>query len=90
MAGKGSPGLVFAILAVGVFLASLDLFIVNIAGFGFGALLVGGVSDAFQHHLGLSPADGLRWALLCSSVGGGLAALLFWRARRYIRAEVIT
>lgn len=31
VAGKGSPGLVFAILAVGVFLASLDLFIVNIA-----------------------------------------------------------
>jgi EmrB/QacA subfamily drug resistance transporter len=29
--GKGSPGLIFAILAVGVFLASLDLFIVNIA-----------------------------------------------------------
>src|SRR5919198_5010991 len=31
MAGRGSPGLIFAILAVGVFLASLDLFIVNIA-----------------------------------------------------------
>jgi EmrB/QacA subfamily drug resistance transporter len=31
VAGKGSPGLIFAILAVGVFLASLDLFIVNIA-----------------------------------------------------------
>src|ERR687888_1126726 len=31
LAGRGSPGLIFAILAVGVFLASLDLFIVNIA-----------------------------------------------------------
>src|ERR671936_275692 len=31
MAGRGSPGLILAILAVGVFLASLDLFIVNIA-----------------------------------------------------------
>ena len=31
LVGRGSPGLIFAILAVGVFLASLDLFIVNIA-----------------------------------------------------------
>jgi EmrB/QacA subfamily drug resistance transporter len=29
--GRGSPGLIFSILAVGVFLASLDLFIVNMA-----------------------------------------------------------
>ena len=70
--------------------SSIALFIVNIAGFGFGALLVGTLSDAFQHRLGLTPADGVRWALLCSSLGGCLAALLFWRTRRYIRAEVIT
>jgi len=70
--------------------SSIALFIVNIAGFGLGSLVVGGVSDAFQHHLGLTPAEGVRWALLCSSLGGCLAAPLFWRARRYIRAEVIT
>jgi EmrB/QacA subfamily drug resistance transporter len=48
VAAKGSPGLIFAILAVGVFLASLDLFIVNIAlpaiKLGFPGSSVGGIS----------------------------------------------
>jgi EmrB/QacA subfamily drug resistance transporter len=48
LAGRGSPGLIFAILAVGVFLASLDLFIVNIAlpaiERGFGGSSVASIS----------------------------------------------
>jgi EmrB/QacA subfamily drug resistance transporter len=45
---RRSPGLIFAVLAVGVFLASLDLFIVNIAlpaiARGFGGSSVAGIS----------------------------------------------
>jgi hypothetical protein len=69
--------------------ASIALFVINIAGFGFGAVAVGALSDAFQHGFGLNAAEGVRWALLTSSLGGVLAAALFWRARRHIRAEVI-
>ena len=69
--------------------ASIALFVINIAGFGFGALAVGALSDAFQHGFGLNAAEGVRWALITSSFGGVLAAALFWRARRHIRTEVI-
>ena len=70
--------------------SSIALFIINIAGYGLGALVVGALSDAFQHHLSLTSAEGVRYALLCSSLGGFVAAMLFWRARRYIRSEVLT
>jgi predicted MFS family arabinose efflux permease len=70
--------------------SSIALFVINIAGFGFGALALGALSDTFQHSLGFSPAEGVRWALLASSLGGVLAAMLFWRARRYIQMEMVT
>ena len=70
--------------------SSIALFIINIAGFGFGALAVGSLSDTFQHQFGMTGAAGVRWALLTSSLVAFPAAALFWRARRYIRAEVVT
>lgn len=69
--------------------ASISLFVINMVGYGLGSLVVGALSDAFQHVLGLSSAEGVRWALFTSSLGGLLAAASFWRARRYIRAEVV-
>jgi predicted MFS family arabinose efflux permease len=69
--------------------SSIALFVINIIGFGFGALAVGALSDLFQHGLGLSSAEGVRWALVVSSFAGMIAAALFWRARRYIREEVV-
>ena len=70
--------------------SSIALFIINIAGFGLGALAVGAMSDVFQHQLGLTSAAGVRCALLCSSLVALPAAFLFWRTRRYIRKEVVT
>jgi predicted MFS family arabinose efflux permease len=70
--------------------SSLALFVINIAGFGFGGLAIGALSDAFQHGLDMSPAEGVRCALIGSSLVGLLAGVLFWRARHYIRAEVVT
>jgi EmrB/QacA subfamily drug resistance transporter len=49
--GRGSPGTIFAILAVGVFLASLDLFIVNIA------------LPAIERSFGGSSVAGISWVL---------------------------
>jgi predicted MFS family arabinose efflux permease len=69
--------------------SSIALFVINIVGFGFGALAVGGLSDLFQRGLGLSSAEGVRWALVVSSFAGVGAAALFWRARHYIREEVV-
>lgn len=70
--------------------ASIVLFIINMMGLGFGALVVGALSDAFNHGLGLGVAEGIRWALLASTLFLGLATVLFLLARGRIRDEIIS
>jgi MFS family permease len=68
--------------------ASIVLFIINIFGMFFGAIVVGGLSDFFNEGLGLGPAEGIRWALIHSTLLGLVAATLFWLGRKRIREEM--
>ncbi len=68
---------------------SLFLFILNMVGMGLGAVAVGCLSDMFNHGFHLGDAEGLRWALVVSSLFAVSAAVLFWMARKPLRVEVI-
>ncbi len=68
--------------------AAVLLFVVNLVGLGLGPLFVGILSTSFTGSMG--EAEGVRWALLVSSVVGLIAALLFWLARRTIREEIVS
>lgn len=68
--------------------AAVMLFIVNLIGLGLGPLVVGLLSDSFSATMG--EAQGVRWALLTSSVVGLVSALLFWMARKTIREEIVS
>jgi len=70
--------------------ASIVLFIINMTGLGFGALVVGGLSDYFNFSLGMGKAEGIRWALISSSFFGLLAAFLFFMARKRIREDMVS
>jgi MFS family permease len=70
--------------------ASIVLFIINMTGLGFGALVVGGLSDFFNFQLGLGKGEGVRWALITSSFFGLIAAFLFYKARKRIRDEMVS
>lgn len=69
---------------------SIALFILNMIGIGFGALVVGTLSDTFNHGFGLGPAEGVRWALIVSATFALIPALLFWLARLRIRDEMVS
>ncbi len=68
--------------------ASIMLFVINFLGLVLGAVCVGLISDVFNKGLGMGPAEGVRWALVWTSVGGLVSVLLFWMARRNIRDEM--
>ena len=70
--------------------ASIVLFIINMVGLGFGALVVGALSDFFNFGMGLGKAEGVRWALISSAFFGLIAAFLFFMARRRIRDEMVS
>jgi predicted MFS family arabinose efflux permease len=70
--------------------ASIVLFIINMMGLGFGALVVGALSDTFNFGLGLGKAEGVRWALIVSAYFGLISAVLFWLARGRIREEMVS
>jgi hypothetical protein len=59
----------------------------NLVGHGFAPPLIGFLSDTFTAHLGGNSTEGLRWALVVSSVFYPWAALHFWLASRSIAAE---
>jgi MFS family permease len=65
------------------------LFIANLIGLGLGPLAVGVLSDVLARS-GLGEAEGLRWALISSSVIGLLVAYCFWTARRTLREEMVS
>jgi MFS family permease len=70
--------------------ASIMLFIINFLGLVCGALAVGAISDICNKVLGLGPAEGVRWALIASTTGGLISALLFWLARKDVRGEMVS
>jgi len=67
--------------------AAVLLFIINLIGLGLGPLAVGALSDYFNNGLGLGSAQGVRWALIASTMFGLIACFCFWRARKTIRED---
>ena len=70
--------------------AAILLFTINLIGTGMGPLILGLVSDYFNHGLGMGPAEGVRWALLATVVLGLPAFACFWLARRTIRRDFLS
>ena len=70
--------------------ASIMLFVINFLGLVLGALCLGAVSDILNKGLHMGAAEGVRWALLGSSVVGSLGAGLFWAARRRIAGDMVS
>ncbi len=70
--------------------AAMILFIINLIGLGLGPLGVGILSDVFGEGMGLGKAEGIRWALIVSTLFGFIAAWLFWTARKTIREEMVS
>jgi MFS family permease len=70
--------------------ASILLFVINFLGLVLGALSIGAMSDFANHQLGLGAAEGIRWALIASTLIATAAALLFWLARRRVREEMVS
>lgn len=70
--------------------AAILLFIINLIGLGLGPLAVGLLSDWFNKGMGLGAAEGVRWALIVSTLFGLIAFACFWMARRTIREETVS
>lgn len=70
--------------------SAVAVFLINIIGLGFGALVIGKLSDTFNYSFGLGAAEGVRWALLVSAFFALIPALLFWMSRSTIREEMIS
>jgi len=68
--------------------AAVLLFIINLIGLGLGPLFVGLLSDTLGATMG--EGEGVRWALVLSSLVGMIASLLFWLARKTIREEIVS
>jgi MFS family permease len=64
------------------------LLIGNLVGLGLGPLAVGALSDAFAVWGGMTPAEGVRWALVVAAMLGVVPFVLFWRARRTIGQDM--
>jgi MFS family permease len=70
--------------------AAILLFIINLIGLGLGPVAVGLLSDWFNHGLGMGSAQGVRWALIASTLFGLLAFAFFWMARKTIREDNVS
>lgn len=65
------------------------LLIINLIGLGLGPVAVGALSDLLAGHFGLGEAQGVRWALILSTLLGLVAFALFWTARKTIREDMV-
>jgi len=65
--------------------SALFLFIINLIGMGLGSVVIGGMSDALTPQYG---QDALRYTLLIVMVFNVWAAYHFWRAGRYMEADL--
>jgi MFS family permease len=70
--------------------ASIMLFVINFLGLVLGALAIGALSDLLNKAAHLGPAEGVRWALILSTLAGSVSALLFWFARKNVREEMVS
>jgi len=70
--------------------AAILLFIINLVGLGLGPLAVGLLSDFFNKGLGMGAAEGVRWALITSTLFGLVAFSFFWIARKTIREDNVS
>jgi predicted MFS family arabinose efflux permease len=65
--------------------SALFLFIINLIGMGLGSVIIGGMSDALTPQFG---QDALRYTLLIVMVFNVWSAFHYWRAGRYIEADL--
>jgi MFS family permease len=70
--------------------AAILLFIINLIGLGLGPLAVGILSTVLAKSWGWGDAEGIRWALILSTLPNVICFWLFWRARRTIRDEIVS
>jgi MFS family permease len=66
------------------------LLMVNLVGLGLGPVLVGSLSDYLSRGAGLGAAQGLRFALVTSSMLGALVAAVYWQARKHIVRDTVS
>lgn len=67
--------------------SALMMFIFNLIGLGLGPLFVGVLSDLFAPSLGTGA--GLRWGMACATLGGFVAATMFWMARTSLARDTV-
>jgi MFS family permease len=70
--------------------AAILLFIINLIGLGLGPLAVGILSTVLATSWDFGEAEGIRWALIVSTLPNVIAFWLFWRARKTIRDEIVS
>ena len=70
--------------------SAILLFVINLIGLGLGPLGVGILSDYLNKGMGMGPAEGVRWALILSTLAGFLAFAFFWMARKTIREDNVS
>ena len=68
--------------------SAILLFIINLIGLGLGPIGVGLLSDFFAIQLHMGKGEGVRWALVVSTLIGVVDIVLFWMARKTIRADM--
>jgi len=71
-------------------MAAILLLIANLIGLGLGPVIVGALSDIFSGPMGMGSAEGIRWALVTSSLLGLVAFALFWSARKTIKDDIVS
>lgn len=70
--------------------SAILLFIINLIGLGLGPLAVGLLSDYFAQGMGMGSGEGVRWALIVSTLFGVVAFGCFWMATRTIREDTVS
>ena len=65
--------------------SALNLFVVNMVGFGLGPLLIGFMNDLFAERWG---QGAIRYSMLTVALVGGLSSWLFWLSSRHLREDL--
>jgi len=65
--------------------SALNLFVVNMIGFGLGPLVIGMMNDLLAERFGLGA---IRWSMLAVALIGTVSSGLFWLASRHLREDL--